>query len=674
MAVNVTVNGVQYVIPQQGDNYTWGSGQGGTPGLTALLQSLAANTLQPTGGSFPLTAEANFGTGYGAVLPYVSLGTNTRQPLSATGTALLQANGSGKLQASENGGKAKSLFPAFAPEDYGAVGDGATDDTVALNNMFAAVVAAASGGKNPSVRFANKTYRYTAQLKIDPASPVQVTVQGAGGYFGFGGTVLRYDGATSLGTTTPALHLAGMCNSYWSDICFDGNDKTEVLVQFDSQNLAATTLVSEGNVVERCSFVNVKHATTGSVGLRWGAFSTEASYGADVSENTVRNCHFSMEQNAFTTAAMQATCISIGISNVLNYRVENCTLGAAAVGVTCSNGSFNNIIGCNFEDLLTVVQPSVGGCTKILGGYAETQNVSGTRIASGGDNGGNPGTLVLEGLTASIDVNQTDNKIIDWNSALVLKGCAFQNYRNSDHTLHPFYIRAGSTVVSESNHFTGCTVSPFVDQTGVFIGSDNGYRRALNQRVWQRGDFVGPIGSYSAVPDTQGIPLESTALKAWQLPSGTGVTVNYDGRVQHGWCSVTFTYQAFTGLTGASNQILLQWLKQNTNLARAAVTVDTPFAGTGVTAVTVQVEKTVGGQEYVAQGSAMAAAGTVYGQTDATKGHILKPGDAAYNSTGDFNPNAANNNMYLTLSTTGANLSALTAGQLTVRFKTEYVP
>lgn len=58
MATNVSYNGVTYSIPADGDT-GWG------PDLTAYFISLAANSLQKSGGTFALTAELGFGSSFG---------------------------------------------------------------------------------------------------------------------------------------------------------------------------------------------------------------------------------------------------------------------------------------------------------------------------------------------------------------------------------------------------------------------------------------------------------------------------------------------------------------------------------------------------------------------------------------------------------------------------------
>lgn len=63
MSTNVTVNGVIYPVPTTGDT-SWGDP------ATNVIVALATYTLQLNGGSFPITADVNFGSSYGLIAPY----------------------------------------------------------------------------------------------------------------------------------------------------------------------------------------------------------------------------------------------------------------------------------------------------------------------------------------------------------------------------------------------------------------------------------------------------------------------------------------------------------------------------------------------------------------------------------------------------------------------------
>lgn len=63
MSVNVTINGTIYPVPTTGDT-SWGD-----PATNAIV-ALASYTLQLNGGSFPITADVNFGATYGLIAAY----------------------------------------------------------------------------------------------------------------------------------------------------------------------------------------------------------------------------------------------------------------------------------------------------------------------------------------------------------------------------------------------------------------------------------------------------------------------------------------------------------------------------------------------------------------------------------------------------------------------------
>jgi hypothetical protein len=64
-AVTVTVNGSNYSIPQTNER-GWGSA------VTSWIQAISSNTLQPSGGAFTLTADADFGASFGLKSSYLS--------------------------------------------------------------------------------------------------------------------------------------------------------------------------------------------------------------------------------------------------------------------------------------------------------------------------------------------------------------------------------------------------------------------------------------------------------------------------------------------------------------------------------------------------------------------------------------------------------------------------
>lgn len=62
-SVTVTVNGTNYTIPQTNER-GWGQN------VTTWIQGISSNTLQPTGGTFTLSSDVDFGSSFGLKSPY----------------------------------------------------------------------------------------------------------------------------------------------------------------------------------------------------------------------------------------------------------------------------------------------------------------------------------------------------------------------------------------------------------------------------------------------------------------------------------------------------------------------------------------------------------------------------------------------------------------------------
>ncbi|HUI07682.1 MAG TPA: glycosyl hydrolase family 28-related protein [Verrucomicrobiae bacterium] len=106
---------------------------------------------------------------------------------------------------------------------YGAVGDGATDDTAAISNALANV---GLGGNSPVLYFPSGTYRVTHKLWLHGKQNVEILGYSAAT------TVLRYDGATDSNFSGPStlFHLQGITGCHFARLAFDGNGKSKTVV------------------------------------------------------------------------------------------------------------------------------------------------------------------------------------------------------------------------------------------------------------------------------------------------------------------------------------------------------------------------------------------------------------------------------------------------------------
>lgn len=93
-AVTVTVNGSSYSIPQTNEK-GWGTN------VTTWIQAISSNTLQPSGGTFTLTADTDFGASYGLKSTYYK---SRASNLSTSGVLRLGNNESIGWRNAANGG------------------------------------------------------------------------------------------------------------------------------------------------------------------------------------------------------------------------------------------------------------------------------------------------------------------------------------------------------------------------------------------------------------------------------------------------------------------------------------------------------------------------------------------------------------------------------------------
>lgn len=96
-SVNVTVNGTSYTIPQTNEK-GWGNN------VTTWIQAISANTLQPIGGTFTLSADVYFGSNFGTVSQYY------KSPnANIAGTGILRLNNNSDAIAWRNAGNSADL-------------------------------------------------------------------------------------------------------------------------------------------------------------------------------------------------------------------------------------------------------------------------------------------------------------------------------------------------------------------------------------------------------------------------------------------------------------------------------------------------------------------------------------------------------------------------------------
>ena len=110
-SVTVTVNGTNHTIPQTNER-GWGSA------VTAWIQAISSNTLQPIGGTFTLTNDVDFGASYGLKSSYLS----TRSSNPST-SGILRLNKTDSIGWRNNANSSNLLLGIDASDNLTFAGD-----------------------------------------------------------------------------------------------------------------------------------------------------------------------------------------------------------------------------------------------------------------------------------------------------------------------------------------------------------------------------------------------------------------------------------------------------------------------------------------------------------------------------------------------------------------------
>lgn len=150
------------------------------------------------------------------------------------------------------------------------------------------------------------------------------------------------------------------------------------------------------------------------------------------------------------------------------------------------------------------------------------------------------------------------------------------------------------------------------------------------------------------------------------INANTGVNFTR-GHMRRAVIKGTFSTSAFTA-AALTQDFTLFGTAAKMQITQVWVRVTQAFAGTGWATAVVRVGKTVGGQEYLLDGTVMGGTPT-YGDADAELGASINR--AAAVQGGDYSNGGI---VTLRLTTTGGNVSAITAGALEVYLETQLLP
>jgi hypothetical protein len=176
-SVTVVVNGSNHTIPQTNER-GWGSA------VTAWIQAISTYTLQPSGGSFNLTADADFGSSYGLKAAYLS--SRTSNP-STAGLLRLAKTDSIGWRNNANGANLLLGINASDKLTYETVEIPTISSTSTLTNktltspiISEIVNGDAKVGLSVTTTQSSGSWGDMPALQLDASTPAAVTAAGAG--------------------------------------------------------------------------------------------------------------------------------------------------------------------------------------------------------------------------------------------------------------------------------------------------------------------------------------------------------------------------------------------------------------------------------------------------------------------------------------------------------------
>jgi hypothetical protein len=691
MPVNVTVNGTTYVVPVQGDNFQWGTGQGGTPGVTALLQALSSYSLQKNGGTFTLTNDVDFGSAKGLKgVGHLGLGTNTTTAASGT-QALVRSNGN-RLEIFEPAGSRWRRVVAsdnvydvreFAPVGVELGQGSAANDTAAMQAALSQLSGTANG-VIPSVSAktgrvfvpAGLNLSINATLQIIGSPSAGILLEGEQGQArgGTNGSCLTWTGAAG-GTL---IHFRGVNGSLVRNLQFNGGNLADVCFWASEYYWGPATydgvsqIGSSGLFFENCYFGNPRAATTATpfaVGMDNGVTSQ-----LQASEYRWYNCSF----NGNGQGPGLAGCHIRSNGNTKNFTFDRCVFADVDFGVYQPGGSgVTTVRECSFSN----IGYNQDGCAVKMGSGNQLR-VEDIQLENGNSYNGidyrarivstaNQLVCVVSGGYCSGKMPADDYGMV-LGGPSVVHGFSFE--RNTRVGSNVIKLASTSGLDMRSCDFAYNTTA--IKNVPVYDGSNNHlvdsdvYRsQVLSAGLTAFGNLSGLQGSThnTTLPDVQ-MKRPGVVHGALWVDTADGVDANVSIQDEDGRLRATIPYTAFQ-TAAPTKTVTLSFTNPAGNvIEKVRSRIVTPFAGTaGTLNLEVGTEDSI--NEFLLSHSMTAAAGTVKGNANADLGASLASGTRPCPEGKEF---TASKRIQVKLTSSSGNLSGLTAGSVVITICYDY--
>lgn len=579
-------------------------------------------------------------------------------------------------------------------KDFGAKGDGVTNDTAAIQLALNVFSPAQSRELSGVVFFPKGVYIIEDTLFYRGEPGYAIHLRGEIGYSrGLAGTIIRWrdkitDPPTPVGQGTKAmLHMMGANMSVLEDLEFDGLGLVKYCVHLDYAFISSSgdpAVGSSGTRVTRCTMARAAGANAVCL-----AIGPEGDTDYQTSEVLIESCYFLGHATEPPLAAIK----TLSDGNTKNIIIRDTTIGGyTQYGVDWQLASGTLLVsGVNTAGTTLADYRIGGGEATIIEQASENTNAGAMFITSNGAVTGSVkviggswvgtatessavikyfGTVTLIGVQLKLISPMPESSPVGLRpriqigdvtmdgpqaGALYSLGCLYWNHED-----YIDVIDATENLVVASHHSNnkGLRVTSINDY--AIDGASLGVRKLKEYH-----------GNYSTLGP--GVLYGHTTSEAY---NGVGFTRNILHEPRSGWTKQTYTYEAFQD-SAAGKMLNVGRPAPRAKLLAAYLNVTTPFAGTYMgTALDVYLKfgKTHGGEEYILAFDATTAAVTK-GLVDADLGTALQRTSVVQGGDLDLASWGSRGDLYITaFDTTGKLLSGLTAGAVEVIMKWEVLP
>lgn len=329
-SVSVTVNGVAYTIPQTNER-NWGTN------VTSWIQAISSNTLQPSGGTFTLGADIDFGGSFGLKSTYYKTRTAN---LSSAGQFRLANTDSIGWRNNANGGDL--LLSAD------------TSDRLNWNGhpiaSSAGLVPVGAGGTGIASGTSGGVLAFTASGTIASSGALTANQVVIGGGAGAAPSVIaagtQYQSLT-MGAANPGYSAVNLAQAAAITGALPiGNGGTG---QVTAQAAIDALLPSQGSNSGKFLTTNGSASSWGSVANTIGVATKTSNYTATSSDDLIL-CN----TNAFTVTLPAVSSNSGKVLRIQKIGSDTNAITIARAGSDTINGATSYVLSTQYEEVMIV--------------------------------------------------------------------------------------------------------------------------------------------------------------------------------------------------------------------------------------------------------------------------------------------------------------------------------